>query len=100
VFDEIDVGISGRIAQAVGKSMKHLSEFHQIISITHLPQIAGLADSHFMVAKSESKNRTVSSIKRLPEKERIYEVARMLSGEDVTDAGLSSARELMGLRQQ
>jgi DNA repair protein RecN (Recombination protein N) len=95
VFDEIDVGISGRIAQAVGKSMKNLSEFHQVIAITHLPQIAGFADCHFAVEKSESKHRTSSTIRKLEEEERIREVARLLSGEEVTETSMNGARELL-----
>ena len=96
VFDEIDVGISGRIAQAVGKSMKGLSQFHQVIAITHLPQIAGFADCHFAVEKSEVKHRTSSTIRKLEEEERIREVARLLSGEELTEASLSGAREFIG----
>jgi DNA repair protein RecN (Recombination protein N) len=95
VFDEIDVGISGRIAQAVGKSLKNLSQFHQVISITHLPQIAGFADCHFAVEKNESKNRTSSTIRKLAEKERVREVARLLSGEEVTEASMNGAKELI-----
>jgi DNA repair protein RecN (Recombination protein N) len=95
IFDEIDVGISGRIAQSVGKSLKNLSAYHQILAITHLPQIAGLADSHYVVEKNEEKNRTVTTVKRLSEEERVHEVARLLSGEQITEAGLSGARELM-----
>ena len=96
VFDEIDVGISGRIAQAVGKSLKSLSQFHQVISITHLPQIAGLADCHYRVEKKESKQRTTSNIRKLNDDERVREVARLLSGEEVTEAGMHGARELIG----
>ena len=96
VFDEIDVGISGRIAQAVGKSLKSLSQFHQVISITHLPQIAGFADCHYMVEKRESKQRTTSNIRKLNDDERVREVARLLSGEEVTEAGMHGARELIG----
>jgi DNA repair protein RecN (Recombination protein N) len=98
VFDEIDVGISGRIAQAVGKSLKNLSEFHQVIAITHLPQIAGFADCHFSVEKTESKQRTSSTIRKLTEKQRIREIARLLSGEEVTEASLSGAKELIDLK--
>jgi len=96
VFDEIDVGVSGRIAQAVGLSLKDLSAFHQVIAITHLPQIAGLADVHFVVTKSEQKGRTTTSIRRLSLDEQVEEVARLMSGAEVTEAGLASARELMG----
>jgi DNA repair protein RecN (Recombination protein N) len=98
VFDEIDVGISGRIAQAVGKSMKSLSQFHQVIAITHLPQIAGFADCHFAVEKSESKHRTSSTIRKLEEEDRVQEIARLLSGAEVTEASLNGARELIGKR--
>jgi len=98
VFDEIDVGISGRIAQAVGKSMKSLSQFHQVIAITHLPQIAGFADCHFAVEKSESKQRTSSTIRKLEEEERIREVARLLSGEEVTESSLIGAREMIRMK--
>lgn len=97
IFDEIDTGVSGRIAQKVGQTLKSLAGFHQIISITHLPQIAGLADQHFAVEKALSGDRVVSSIKRLTEEERVMEVAKLMSGEDITDASLKSARELMGI---
>jgi DNA repair protein RecN (Recombination protein N) len=95
IFDEIDVGISGRIAQAVGKSLKNLSAYHQILAITHLPQIAGLADVHYVVEKTEEKKRTITTVRRLREQERVHEVARLLSGEEITEAGLAGARELI-----
>ncbi len=98
IFDEIDVGVSGRIAQAVGRSMKKLSQFHQVIAITHLPQIAGFADTHFVVEKTELNGRSVTEMRMLDEDERITEVARLISGAQVTETGLESARELMGLR--
>ncbi|HTP13242.1 MAG TPA: DNA repair protein RecN [Bacteroidota bacterium] len=98
VFDEIDVGISGRIAQAVGKSLKSLSQFHQIVAITHLPQIASLADTHYVVEKIESHGRTTSRLRKLSDDECIREVARLLSGEEITEAGLEGAKELMGLK--
>lgn len=102
IFDEIDVGVSGRIAQAVGLSMKDLSRHHQIIAITHLPQIAGLADEHFVVEKIEQKKgptaRATTTIRKLSLDERVREVARLLSGAEVTEAGLRSARELMGVK--
>ncbi len=95
IFDEIDVGVSGRIAQAVGRSMKKLSQFHQLIAITHLPQIAGFADAHYVVEKVESNKRSVTRLRRLDEQEQIAEVARLISGEEVTEAGMASARELI-----
>jgi len=97
IFDEIDTGVSGRIAQKVGQALKNLAGFHQIISITHLPQIAGLADQHFAVEKTLNDERTVSSIKKLNKEERIKEVAKLMSGEKITEASLKGAKELMGI---
>mgnify|MGYP001582107907 CR=1 FL=1 len=99
VFDEIDVGISGRIAQAVGKSLRALAQYHQIIAITHLPQIASLADLHLSVEKSERRGRTSTTLRTLDLEERVREVAKLLSGAEVTRSGLDSARELMGLER-
>jgi len=98
VFDEIDVGISGRIAQAVGKSMKSLSQFHQVIAITHCRKLPDSLIAIFAVEKRESKQRTSSTIRKLEEAERIQEVARLLSGEEVTEASLNGARELIGVK--
>ena len=99
IFDEIDVGISGKIAQKVGRALKNLSNFHQVISITHLPQIASLADHHFSIEKIAHNERVTSSIKKLPQSERITEVARLLSGEKITEASLKSARELISQKE-
>lgn len=95
IFDEIDVGVSGRVAQAVGVSLKALSSFHQVIAITHLPQIAGLADTHFSVSKSEDGRRTRTTMQKLSLDERVQEVAKLMSGAEVTESGVRSARELM-----
>jgi DNA repair protein RecN (Recombination protein N) len=100
IFDEIDVGVSGRIALAVGKSLKTLSQFHQVVAITHLPQIAGLADTHFIVEKTEREKRTRTRLRKLELGERVEEVAKLMSGSQVTDAGLRGARELMGLARK
>ncbi|QQS35659.1 MAG: DNA repair protein RecN [Ignavibacteriales bacterium] len=97
IFDEIDTGISGKIAQKVGQTMKSLASFHQIISITHLPQIAGLADHHYAVEKKIIGERVVSLVTKLNETSRVKEIAKLLSGENITDASLKSARELIGL---
>jgi DNA repair protein RecN (Recombination protein N) len=96
IFDEIDIGISGRIAQAVGMSLKSLSGFHQIIAITHLPQIAGAADHHYVVEKIEAGGRAFTRIRKLSLDDRVHEVAKLMSGEKITDAGLKGARELIG----
>lgn len=100
VFDEIDTGISGRIAQKVGRVLKKLSSYHQVISVTHLAQIAALADEHFLVEKEEEKSaaggKTVTKIRKLDNKERVIEIAKLLSGEKVTDSSIRSAKELIG----
>lgn len=95
VFDEIDAGISGRVAQKVGKIMKKLSESRQLICITHLPQIAAMSDTHFRVSKSEKNGETVAEIKYLDENEKINEVAKLISGEKVTESASKSAKELI-----
>ena len=95
VFDEIDAGISGRIADKVGKLLKELASTHQIISITHLPQIAAKSSNHFYVSKKDTGNETIAGIKKLSEKEKIVEVARLLSNDKITEASLKAARELI-----
>jgi DNA repair protein RecN (Recombination protein N) len=95
VFDEIDAGISGRIADKVGKLIKALSKTHQIISITHLPQIAAMSDNHFHVSKKDINKETIAEIKLLNEKEKVEEVAKLLSGERITEASLKTAKELI-----
>ena len=99
VFDEIDVGVSGKIAQVVGQSLNKLSQFHQVVAITHLPQIAGFADSHFVVKKIEDGKRAKTQIRKLGDDERVREVAILLSGDEITNSGLESARELMGKKK-
>lgn len=99
IFDEIDVGVSGRIAQAVGAALKNLAGFHQVIAITHLPQIAGFAETHFAVTKIEQGGRTSTHLRQLTLEEQVREVARLMSGAEVTETGLAGARELMGLQQ-
>ena len=94
IFDEIDSGISGRTAQMVSEKMHLLADNHQIICITHLPQIAAMADVHFLIEKSVENNATFSHIHRLDEKESIKELARMLGGVQITDTVLENAREM------
>lgn len=95
VFDEIDTGVSGRIAQKIGKLLKKLSGFHQVISITHLAQVAALADEHFVVNKKTEGENTVIEIVELGHEEKVQEVAKLLSGEKITDASIKSAKELI-----
>ncbi|MCX7874606.1 MAG: DNA repair protein RecN [Melioribacteraceae bacterium] len=98
IFDEIDTGISGRIAQKVGSVLHDLANNHQIIAITHLPQIASFGDYHFKVEKSKNNDRVVSQIKLLNENERINEIAKLISGEEVTETTMKSALELINNR--
>lgn len=97
IFDEIDTGVSGRIAQKVGNALKSLASSHQVIAITHLPQIAGIADFNYAVEKKSIGERVISSIKKLNEDEKIREIAKLISGENITETSLNSAKELMGL---
>lgn len=95
VFDEIDTGISGKAAQAVGCSLRQLSRLHQIIAITHLPQIAAMADLHLSVSKRVDRDRTVSGVVPLTDGERVEEVARLISGQTISSSSLQLAGELI-----
>jgi DNA repair protein RecN (Recombination protein N) len=95
IFDEIDNGISGEVALKVGEIMKKLSRNHQLISITHLPQIARTGDMHLYIFKENKDDRTQTRIKELKGEERVIEIAKMLSGDKVSDASLANARELI-----
>lgn len=97
VFDEVDTGIGGGVAEGVGKKLKKLAQSSQVICITHLPQIAACGDVHYQISKVEKKDRTATQVRRLEENERIDEIARMLAGVKVTDKALSHARELLKL---
>lgn len=96
VFDEIDTGVSGAMAQRVGERLRDLAAYHQILAITHLPQVAARAEAHFRVEKNVVDGRTRTAVRRLSEQERTEEVASLMSGEQVTDATRESARELIG----
>ncbi len=95
VFDEIDVGIGGKIAEAVGKRLARLARTHQVICITHLPQIAKYADRHLLVSKSTRAGRTLTTIKLLGDADRVEELARMTSGAAITKASIAHAREML-----
>ena len=97
IFDEIDTGISGRTAQMVSEKMSVLGRNHQVICITHLPQIAAMADSHYLIEKSVNNQTTISTIRNLTEEESVKELARMLGGVKITDTVLESAREMKEL---
>ncbi len=94
IFDEIDTGVSGRTAAKVGKKMSIIGEKRQILCITHLPQIAAMADKHFLIEKETSNNQTVTMVKNLDENSAVAEVARLMGSATVTEATLTAAREL------
>ena len=98
VFDEVDAGIGGHVADRVGRSLSELAAHHQIVCITHLPQIAALADRHFRVEKFARKGRTSARISRVEGAERVEEIARMAGGGEVGEATRQHARELLGPR--
>ena len=97
IFDEIDTGISGRTAQKVSEKLMLIARSHQIICITHLPQIAAMADSHFEIAKSASQGRTITTIRLLDRKASVEELARLLGGARITEAVLKNAGEMKEL---
>jgi DNA repair protein RecN (Recombination protein N) len=97
IFDEIDAGVSGDIADKMGNVIYHMSESAQIINITHLPQIASKGENHYFVYKQDLDNKTQTSIKKLKSEERIVEIARMLSGEQLSDAAINNAKTLLGV---
>lgn len=95
ILDEIDTGVSGSVATKMSEKMKLLSKARQVLVISHLPQAAAIADNHLYVSKKTMDKRTVSIAEYLDEKEHVYEIARMMSGSDVTDAALENARSLI-----
>ena len=94
ILDEIDTGISGEMAKKMGKKLFEMSEFLQIISITHLPQIAAFANNHYKVFKKQSENTTKTFLKKLNDDEKIIEIAEMLGGKEIKDSALKHAKEL------
>ena len=100
IFDEIDTGISGRTAQKVSEKLSLISAGHQVICITHLPQIAAMADDHFAISKSESESRNVTTIERLNHEESVRELARLLSGAELTESVYENAREMKALAEE
>jgi len=97
IFDEVDSGIGGAVAEIVGEKLRDVSRHHQVICITHLPQIACFADRHFLVSKSEAAGHTKTLISSLSEEERLNEIARMLAGVELTDKAREHAREMLHL---
>ena len=100
IFDEVDTGISGTTANTVGLRMKKIAQKHQVLCVTHLPQIAAFADSHYFVSKHEKGGRTVTSVIRLSDEERPAELARIMGAEDDSGAAVSHAAELIKKAQK
>jgi DNA repair protein RecN (Recombination protein N) len=98
VFDEVDVGIGGRVAEAVGRKLKDLSATQQVLCVTHQPQIASLADRHFTVEKQITGSRTLVKARELSEPEQVEEIARMLAGSEITEAARENARSMLAGR--
>jgi DNA repair protein RecN (Recombination protein N) len=95
IFDEIDMGVSGEVSAKMGKVMQEIARFTQVIAITHLPQIASKANTHYLVYKQDDKEKTYSEIKRLSPQERIVEIAKMISNEEVSESTLQAAKVLL-----
>ena len=95
IFDEVDTGVSGRVAQAIASKMHYISEYAQVLSITHLPQVASMADTHIHIEKVEEGERTHTILKVMDEAERTEEIARMFSGTTITALTLENAKELL-----
>ncbi|MCD8118144.1 MAG: DNA repair protein RecN [Lachnospiraceae bacterium] len=100
IFDEIDTGISGRTAQMVAEKMAAVARRHQVLCITHLPQIAAMADTHYYIEKNQYDDRTLTELRRLSEEESAVELARMLGGVEITDSVLKNAKEMKELARE
>ncbi|WAA10466.1 DNA repair protein RecN [Fervidibacillus albus] len=100
IFDEVDTGVSGRVAEAIGEKIYEISVDSQVLSITHLPQVASMGDHHYFITKEIKEDRTVTSIRILNEQERITELARMNSGSKMTEATINHAKEMLHIAQR
>jgi DNA repair protein RecN (Recombination protein N) len=98
IFDEVDAGVGGAVAETVGKLMKQLGVDRQVLAVTHLPQVAACADQHLVVAKSLQGQSTESSVNEVVKAERVAEIARMLGGAQVTDATILHATEMIAIQ--
>ena len=100
VFDEVDTGVSGRVAQAIAQKIHKIGQHGQVLAISHLPQVIAIADYQFFIEKISNEHSTVSTVRLLTVEERVEEVAKMLAGENVTEAALSQARELLQSKEK
>ena len=97
IFDEIDTGVSGNAAKRIAVKLSELAKKRQVICVSHSPQIAAVSDNHLLISKSTEGKRTVTSVKMLSDEERIYEIARITDGNDITETSLKHAKEMMGI---
>jgi len=97
IFDEVDSGVGGAVAEVVGKLLRELGERHQVLCVTHLPQVAACGNAHYRVSKTESRGKTRSGIELLTPQSRVEELARMLGGIKITDTTRSHAKEMLGI---
>src|SRR5699024_2644702 len=95
IFDEIDTGVSGRVAQSIAEKMYQISKSTQVLGITHLSQVAAMCDNHLVIQKAERNNRTVTTIKQLDNDDKIHELAKMLTVNELTNAALDHAEKLL-----
>ena len=100
IFDEVDTGVSGRVAQAIADKIKGIAQHSQVLCITHLPQVAAVAQHHLLIKKAVHGQRTLTSVTRLGHEARVSELARMLSGEKITKLTREHASELLKMGQQ
>ena len=100
VFDEVDTGVSGRVAQAIAQKIHKIGQHGQVLAISHLPQVIAIADYQFFIEKISDEHMTVSTVRLLTREERVQEVAKMLAGDDVTEAALTQARELLKAKEK
>ena len=97
IFDEIDTGISGAIGKRVGEKMYQVSVKHQVLCITHLPQIAALSDNHYFVSKKVENGNTFTQIRMLNEEDKVCEIAKMIGGDNLSDVAIDNSREMVKL---
>ena len=97
MFDEIDTGVGGAVADAIGQRLKRLSEKVQVLSVTHAPQVAARSDTHFLISKAENTGKMVTGLKSMDRTERLEEIARMLSGAEITPEARAAAERLLAV---
>lgn len=97
IFDEVDTGVSGKVASSIGEKMRNLAKYKQVICITHLPQVACLAGLHYCIEKQNLENETLTSVRLLKNEERVVEIAKMLSGEVITQEAINNAKQLLNV---